>query len=466
MNPMRNILLRGLVLSILLLTTAIQPVFAEIPAAPLNPPFKLMLTFDPDQIRDIRKNNDPVRLSHMLDYIDGMVVSVDKSGYVSGYAKVHSESSMGNSTVDGAFTLTGFYKSGKINGSWTFSGKNDIPQIKEFYFVADRTFEGSGEFFSGSIDKDGGKGYMSGEMEWTHEECDKQDTDTRSPTFGACLQKSIHVDSDSFEINWTAVPVGDHCFFLRLKNDWGDSMARFNALTGTIETNCDPEELDWEPAYMKQEIYVGDHIASRNNSSVILQFADMNTYIMESNTEIVIETPPEKETKLQLVMGRLWNNTKKLFYEGTMEIETTQAVAGIKGTTLVMETDGTITTLKVIAGTVEFTSKATGESILVSTGEQASADAQGLSEITPLDVAAETSTWLPYVEDPAILTPSEGAEYLPKDYIPGGSVEAQSNEPGFFRKLWDNTLGRICTGIIPGLAAVIFTFRRKNGYKN
>ena len=296
MNPRRNILLRGLVLSILLLTTIAQPVFAEIPSAPLNPPFELRITFDPDQIRDIEKNNDPMKLSFMLGFADGMTIFIDKSGHVSGQAGVHSVSSMGNSTVDGTLSLSGSYRKGKITGSWIYTGKNDIPQSPEYYFVADRTFEGSGEFVStGTIVKDGGKGNMSGEMEWTHEECDKQDTDTRSPTFGTCLQKSIHVDNESFEIRWKATPtcgtdISNMC------GCWEDSLARFNALTGTVEIVCNPEITDWEAAGMKVILNVGEHIAARNNSSAIIQFEDMNTFVMSPNTEVVIETPPEKET--------------------------------------------------------------------------------------------------------------------------------------------------------------------------
>jgi hypothetical protein len=452
----------GLVIALVLVSLYMNSVSAENESAPLQPPFSLKITFDSDQLPEIENKNIPMKLSLMLGFTDGMIITIDKTGKVSGRAGVHSESSMGNSKLDGYFALTGTYKSGKITGAWTFSGKNDIPQSQEYYFVADRTFEGSGDFISiGAIDKDGGKGYLSGEMEYSHEECDKQDTDTRSPTFGACLKKAFHVDNETFEIKWTAVPVGDYCFNLRLKNDWEDSLARFNSLTSTVEVTCDPNEEDWIGALLQQELFVGDHIATREYSSAILQFADMNTYIMQPNTEIIIETPPEKETKIGLVLGRLWNNTKKLLYEGTMEIETTQAVAGIKGTTLVMETDGTTTTLKVIAGTVDFTSKITGETIQVSTGQQASADASGLSEINSLDITTETAAWLPYVEDPAILEPSEGAEYLPKDYFVGIPEIESTKEPGFLKKLWNNTLGRVCAGIFPGAAVVIFAIKKK-----
>lgn len=462
--------LRAILLSFFLLASAVQQASAEISAKPLDPPFNLKISLDHDQYLDITHNNDPVRLSWMLGYVDTMIISIEKNGQVTGWAAVKVETSTGDRTTTGVFNLTGVYQSGKIIGTWTYTGKLDIPQAPEFYFIADQTFEGSGDFYStGTIDKNGGKGYMSGEMTWTHEECDQQDKDTRSPTFGQCLKKSTHVDTESFEIQWTGQISGTYCFMLRVKNDWGDSLARFNAITGQVETTCDPEFLEghlWEPASMNQVIYVGDHIATRNNSSAILQFADMNTYTMSPNTEIVIETPPEQETKLKLVMGRLWNNTKKLLFEGTMEIETSQAVLGIKGTTLVLETDGTTTTLKVIAGDVEFTSKTTGESIMVSTGQQASADSNGLSGITPFDIAAETNSWLPYVEDPSILEPSTGVEHLPKDYYQNTPEVATEKQPGSLRNIWDKTLGRICSSIciFPGLLSIVLMFRAKKTF--
>ena len=454
-----HLFLRASIIALLAISFLPIKVSADTKPAPLKPPFSLKITFDYDQIRDIENKNDPVRLSYLLGYSDGMVISIDASGNVKGFAWIHSESSDGRQKTEGRLYLTGTYKSGKINGSWTYSGTNDIPQIQEFYFVTDRTFEGSGDFYSrGTIDKEGGNGYMTGEMEWTHEECDKQDTDTRSPTFGACLQKSFHVENESFDIHWTAVPVGDYCFNLRLKNDWEDSLTRFDAITGTIEITCDRNEVDWEPVMMSQIVYVGDHIASRDNSSAILHFEDMNTWIMKPNTEIVIHTPPEKETKIGLVMGRLWNNTKKLLFEGTMEIETTQAVAGIKGTTLVMETDGNTTTLKVISGTVEFTSTVTGDKVEVTSGQQISADSSGLGEISSFDVEAEIADWLTYVEDPSVIESSESVEFVPEDSFQSDAEVEEPSETGFFKKFWDKTVGRICAGIFPGMAAIILTF--------
>lgn len=66
-----------------------------------------------------------------------------------------------------------------------------------------------------------------------------------------------------------------------------------------------------------------------------------------------------------------------------------QAVAGIKGTTFVCEETGSSSILKVIDGTVTFTSKTNGEETLVHAGEMVTATAEGLQEPVEFDIASE-----------------------------------------------------------------------------
>jgi hypothetical protein len=457
MKKKRVLLLNGFIITVFLLTFFVQTVSAGVTATPLNPPFKLKLTFPEDQINTLDKNRSAMQKSYLFLYLNALNLEVDKHGVVSGVTYVKSE---GEEPTSGTFEFSGTYKMGKISGTWTYSGIRDMVQDATHYNLPDWTYEGSGQIRSSDvITKEGGSGVFEGELVWHYQECKKGNLETH-----ACDELVVHDETEPFSLTWTAYPVGDYCFRLRLKNDWGDSRAGFDAITGKVEITCDPDEVDWVPPMMSDIIFVGDHIATRDDSSAIVHFADMSTWVMKPNTEIFIETPPEQETKIGLVLGRLWNNTKKLLFEGTMEIETTQAVAGIKGTTLEMETDGTTTTLKVIAGKVEFSSKATHESVLVNSGEQVSADANGLSEVIPFDTAAEIESWTPFVNDPAVLQVTEGVEYQPEDTYSSAPAIDSANKPGFLRKLRDKLFGKICAGIFPGLAAVVFTFtaRRKN----
>lgn len=115
-------------------------------------------------------------------------------------------------------------------------------------------------------------------------------------------------------------------------------------------------------------------------STCIIGFKDLTTFSMKPESEIEIADVTEDASKIKLVLGKLWTNVKKMARDGKMEIATTQAVAGIKGTTLVLETDGKQTSLKVIEGTVEFASLQNGSTVMVHTAETVTAGAAGLSE--------------------------------------------------------------------------------------
>lgn len=76
-----------------------------------------------------------------------------------------------------------------------------------------------------------------------------------------------------------------------------------------------------------------------------------------------------------------------------MTYEMSQAVAGIKGTTFVLEETGTESTLKVIEGLVEFTSKKTGAVEMIGAGEAITATKEGLKEKITFDVEKEIEDW-------------------------------------------------------------------------
>ena len=99
----------------------------------------------------------------------------------------------------------------------------------------------------------------------------------------------------------------------------------------------------------------------------------------------MLDIATEHKSKIMMVAGNVWTNLKKMWTDGSMEIEMNQAVAGIKGTTLICEEANGVSTLKVLEGTVEFTSKATGEAVCQwrTDGQR---DEDGLGEIKPFDI--------------------------------------------------------------------------------
>jgi len=66
-----------------------------------------------------------------------------------------------------------------------------------------------------------------------------------------------------------------------------------------------------------------------------------------------------------------------------------QAVAGIKGTTFVLSENKSQSSIKVIEGSVAFTSKSTGQTEMINGGETITADKNGLGPKTTFDAAAE-----------------------------------------------------------------------------
>jgi hypothetical protein len=86
-----------------------------------------------------------------------------------------------------------------------------------------------------------------------------------------------------------------------------------------------------------------------------------------------------------MLIGNMWVNIKKMAKDGSMQVEMSQAVAGIKGTTFVVEETGSTSTLKVIEGTVEFTSLVNGAVAEVTSEQQVVASASGLAAAVAFD---------------------------------------------------------------------------------
>jgi hypothetical protein len=305
-------------------------------------------------------------------------IHVDNKNFLS------SDFEEGNTPEDGTFTLTGTYNKGNISSEWTYN--LHIPPRKGWKFSDDYT--GSGTFYSYQPISDiSGIGIIEGSV-------------TRNNTNWKDDKMVDHVQetkTDTFRNSWMAIgsctePICG-CFEY---DDPVDSQARFNSLTNEVGyAHCYKGEKtqEWIPATPKVKLMVNDHVSTGAESSAILQFKDMTTFKMKPETEVIVKSPPAQETKLGLVAGHLWINFKKMLTNGTMEVEMGQAVAGIKGTTLVLDQVNGVSSLKVIEGVVSFKSKETGESVDVKEGETISADLKGLSKVETFDVTKETADW-------------------------------------------------------------------------
>ncbi len=176
--------------------------------------------------------------------------------------------------------------------------------------------------------------------------------------------------------------------------DKNDSGVGFATMKGQVEIHLpgDPPGK-WKVVKLGTRIPWGAHIRTLEDSTVTFRFSDMSTYKMAPETELVIETPPRQQTKAELIAGKIWFNLKKVATDGEMEIDMDQAVCGIKGTTIVAENVGGVSSVKVIEGAVTLTAKTTGETITLTSGETGSVAAGGKPSRSQFDVINEMAGW-------------------------------------------------------------------------
>lgn len=171
-----------------------------------------------------------------------------------------------------------------------------------------------------------------------------------------------------------------------------DSGIRFSDLAGEVLVRPHDDILAWDMAALDMVLCVMDHIKTGYDSYAILSLRDMSTMMMKPGSEVILDTMSEEESKISLLAGKVWVNVKKMLKDGTMNIEMSQAVAGIKGTTLVLEEDGSTSTLKVLEGTVELTT-VNGETVLVSDEETVSVTDDVLGQVTTFSAEEEMKDW-------------------------------------------------------------------------
>jgi len=172
-----------------------------------------------------------------------------------------------------------------------------------------------------------------------------------------------------------------------------NSIVRFGDLHGEVLVKRYGEDDDaYVFASLDTPLHHGDVIKTLPRSGAILSFSDMSSFVMKEDTIIVLDIKNERESKIGLVAGNIWINLKKMVEDGSMEVEMSQAVAGIKGTTFICEEKGGVSTLKVFEGTVELTPKNGDAMVKVNGGEMIVASYEGLGKLAKLDVESELQT--------------------------------------------------------------------------
>ncbi len=173
-----------------------------------------------------------------------------------------------------------------------------------------------------------------------------------------------------------------------------DTGIKFSDLYGEVSIRPNAEDDDaYEFAELDMTLYVDDRIRTKEESGAILSMADMSTFVIKPESIVILNTASGKENKIELLAGNIWVNVKKMVSDGTMEVEMSQAVAGIKGTNITCSTSTGEDRIQVLRGHAEVLIKETKEMIDVQEGEELVVKSGGKTEKVEIDVGAEQKKW-------------------------------------------------------------------------
>jgi hypothetical protein len=148
------------------------------------------------------------------------------------------------------------------------------------------------------------------------------------------------------------------------------------------------------PLARGDRLYKGDLLKSEAQSQAQILFADRTVMSLGPEAELVLAkiepTPERKEPKVavKLVVGKVWARVQKFFGGGSaFTVETTTAVAGVRGTSMIVQAHEHDTVVAIERGTGSVTDKNGKESTLPPM-TMVSVNEAGASEVGMLDAAA------------------------------------------------------------------------------
>lgn len=172
-----------------------------------------------------------------------------------------------------------------------------------------------------------------------------------------------------------------------------DSGARPSSLNGQVEWSPTGERGTWKLLQMGTKLPANAHIKTEEDSSCIISFTDMSTFVMKEETHIVLTMPPDKKNKIKIFVGNVWVNVKKMLTTGSMEVEMNQAVTSIKGTTFVLTEEDDKSTIQLIEGELDVTTLSNQETTTLEGGQYIVASASGEIENGTFDAMSEQENW-------------------------------------------------------------------------
>ena len=162
-----------------------------------------------------------------------------------------------------------------------------------------------------------------------------------------------------------------------------DSKIRFNDFYGEVKIRPNAEADDsYEFVDIDTIIYEDDRIKTEEDSGAILGLGDMSTYVIKPETTLIIHTEENNVSKIEMLNGCIWGNIKKMSEGKSINIEMSQCVAGILGSTVKFSTENGKDEITCTKGSCDIYDLIRKEVIAkITAGQQAIVDGNGVKII-------------------------------------------------------------------------------------
>ena len=166
-----------------------------------------------------------------------------------------------------------------------------------------------------------------------------------------------------------------------------DSRIRFNDFYGEVKKRCNFEEDDsYEFVDLDDVVYENDRIKTEEESGAILGLEDMSTYVIKPKSVLIIHSEEENESKLEMLIGSMWTNIKKVAAGKSIGFEMSHCVCGINGTIVAFEETGGKSDIYLFAGSVTVTSKKGTDKVNLQPGQTSSVGSNGKVAVKEFDI--------------------------------------------------------------------------------
>ncbi len=166
-----------------------------------------------------------------------------------------------------------------------------------------------------------------------------------------------------------------------------DSKIRFNDFYGEVKIRCRFEEDDsYEFVDLDTEIFEDDLISTEEESGAILGLEDMSTYLIYPDTKLIIRPDDGNVSKLEMLVGSLVGNIKKIVEGKSLDIEMTQIAMGINGTIFAVKETGSQSSVWLFAGDVDVKSKKTGKKTKLQPGQRSITGKDGVIQVKSFNI--------------------------------------------------------------------------------